>query len=55
MAKAYEGKKGVTIKMSKSQLAYDMKVEGGLLAKTVLPAIGVGAISGLANAGIQKH
>ena len=47
--KAYENGKGVTIKLSKQQLAHNMKVEGGflatlaailpMLAKTVLPAI----------------
>lgn len=68
LAKAYETGKGVTIKMSKSQLAHNMKVEGGFLAalaglaaralpmpaKTVLPALGVGALSGLASTGVQK-
>ena len=52
--KAYEGGKGVTIKMSKTQLVHNMKVEGGflgllaraaartiapILSKTVLPFI----------------
>ena len=60
LAKAYENKKGVTIKMSSRQLKHNMKVEGGflsllarlaarplpMLAKTVLPALGVGALSG---------
>jgi len=68
VVKAYEAKKGVTIKMSKAQLAHNMKVEGGFLAalaglaarflpmiaKTVLPALGVGALSGLASTGVQK-
>ena len=68
MRKAYEGRKGVTIKMSKTQLSHDMKVEGGfigmlaslaaralpMLAKTVLPALGVGALTGLASSGVQK-
>lgn len=68
LAKAYESGKGVTIKMSKSQLKHNMKVEGGflgilaglaaralpMLAKTVLPAIGIGALSGLASSGAQK-
>ena len=54
--------------MSKSQLAHNMKVEGGflgmlaslaarplpMLAKTVLPAIGVGALTGLVSPGVQK-
>ena len=68
LAKAYENKKGVTIKMSSKQLKHNMKVEGGFLgllaglaaralpviAKTVLPALGVGALSGLASSGVQK-
>ena len=68
LAKAYESGKGITIKMSKSQLKHNMKVEGGflgmlaglaaralpMLAKTVLPALGVGALSGLASSGVQK-
>ena len=68
IAKAYRGGKGTTIKMSKSQLAHNMKVEGGFLgmlaslaarplptlAKTVLPPLGVGALTGLASSGVQK-
>ena len=27
--KAYEAKKGITLKMSKTKLAYNMKIEGG--------------------------
>ena len=68
ITKAYQGGKGITIKMSKSQLAHNMKVEGGflgmlvslaarvlpMLAKTVLPALGVGALTGLASSGVQK-
>ena len=68
ITKAYEGGKGITIKMSKSQLAHNKKVEGGflgmlaslaaralpMLAKTVLPALGVGALTGLASSGVQK-
>ena len=68
LAKAYENKKGITIKMSFKQLKHNMKVEGGflgllarlaaralpILAKTVLPALGVGALSGLASTGVQK-
>ena len=66
LAKAYENGKGITIRMSSRQLKHNMKVEGGflsllaglaarallMLAKTVLPALGVGALSGLT--GIQK-
>ena len=68
ITKAYQGGKGITIKMSKSQLAHNKKVEGGflgmlaslaaralpMLAKTVLPALGVGALTGLASSGVQK-
>ena len=68
ITKAYQGGKGITIKMSKSQLAHTKKVEGGflgmlaslaaralpMLAKTVLPALGVGALTGLASSGVQK-
>ena len=60
--------KGITIRMSKKQLKHNIKVEGGflgllaglaaralpMLAKTVLPALGVGALSGLASSGVQK-
>ena len=56
--KAHQAGKGVTIKMSKSQVAHNMKVQGGFLpllaglaskalpflTGTVLPALGVGAI-----------
>ena len=54
----------MTIRMSKTQLAYNMKVEGGFspilallirfLTGTVLPALGVGVLSGLASTGVQK-
>ena len=71
LAKAYKSGKGSTIKMSRSQLEHNTKVEGGFLAalaalaaralpflataaKTVLPALGVGALSGLASSGVQK-
>ena len=54
--------------MSSSQLKHNRKIEGGFLgllaglaaralpmiAKTVLPALGVGALSGLASSGVQK-
>ena len=53
--------------MSKKQLKHNLKVEGGFLgllaglaaralpmiAKTVLPTLGVGALSGLASTGVQ--
>ena len=64
LVEAYEEKKAMTIRMSKTQLAHNMKIEGdflpalagliGLLTETVLPALGVGALSGLASTGVQK-
>ena len=64
LLEAYEEKKGITIKMSKTQLAYNMKIEGGFLPAlaglipfltgNILPALGVGALSGLARTGVQK-
>ena len=68
LAKALENGKGITIRMSSKQLKHNKKVEGGfldllaglaaralpMLAKTVLPALGVGSLSGLASSGVQK-
>ena len=68
MAKAHEDGKGITIRLTSKQLKHNMKTEGGFLgllaglaaralpmvAKTVLPALGVGALSGLASSGVQK-
>ena len=64
LVEAYEEKKGMTIRMSKTQLAHNMKIEGGylpalgglipFLTGTVLPALGVGALLGLASMGIHK-
>ena len=64
LVKAYEEKKDETIRMSKTQLAHNMNIEGGVLPAltewipfligTVLPALGVGALSGLASTGVQK-
>ena len=64
LVKAYEEKKGMTIKMSKTQLAHNMKIEVGFLPAlaglipfltgTVLPALGVEALSGLTSTGVQK-
>ena len=64
LMKAYEANKGMTIKMSRRQLAYNMKIKGGFLPMlaglipyltgTVLPALGVGALSGLSSTGVQK-
>ena len=67
LAKAHENGKGITIKMSSNQLKHK-KIEGGFLgllaglaaralpmvARTVLPALGVSALSGLASSGVQK-
>ena len=54
----------MTIKMSRRQFAYNMKIEGGFLPMlaglisfvtgTVLPGLGVGAFSGLASTGVPK-
>ena len=64
LVEAYEEKKGMTIRMSKTHGARNMKIEGGFLpaltelipflTETVLPALGVGALSGLASTGVQK-
>ena len=64
LVEAYEEKKCMTIRMSKTQLAHNVKIEGeflpalaGLipfLTGTVLPALGIGALSGLANTEVQK-
>ena len=55
LLEAYEEKKGMTIKVSKTQLAYNMKIEGAylpalaglipFLTGTVLSASGVGTLS----------
>ena len=65
LVEPYDEKKGMTIRMSKTQLSHNMKIEGGFLPAlaglipsltgTVLPALGVGALSGLASTGIQKN
>ena len=68
LAKSYENGKGTTIRMSPEQLKHNTKVEGGflgllaglaaralpMLAKTVLPALGVGALAGVASTAAQK-
>ena len=68
LQKAIERGKRVTFRMSKKQLKHNLKIEGGFLgllaglaaralpmiAKTVLPALGVGALSGLASTGVSK-
>ena len=68
LGKAYQNGKGITIRMTSKQLKHNTKIEGGFLgllaglaaralpmiARTVLPALGVGALSGLASLGVQK-
>ena len=68
LAKAHENGRGITIRTSSSQLKHNKKIEGGFLgllaglaaralpfvAKTVLPALGVGALSGLASTRVSK-
>ena len=68
MAKAFENGKGITIKMSKRQVVHKIKIEGGflgmlaglaakalpVLAKTVLPTLATGALSGVGSALAQK-
>ena len=64
LVEAYEDKKGMTIRMSNTQLAHNIKTEGGFLPAlaglipfltgTVLPALEVGALSGLASTDVQK-
>ena len=64
LVKAYEEKKDMTIRMSKMQLAHNMKIAGGFLPAlarlipfltgTVLPPLGVGALSGLVSTRVQK-
>jgi len=68
MTKAYENGKGITIKMSKRQVVHNTKTEGGFLsfsaglaakalpfsAKTVLPTLATGALSGVRSALAQK-
>ena len=64
LVEAYEEKKGMTIRMSKTQLPHNMKIEGGFLPPltglmlfltgAVLPALGVGSLSGLASTGVHK-
>ena len=64
LVNAYKAKKGMTTKMSRTQLAYNLKVDGGFLpmlaelipflTEPVLPALGVGELSVLATTGVQK-
>ena len=64
LVEAYEERKGLKIRMSKTLLAHNAKIAGGFvpalaglipfLTGTVLPAFGVGALSRLASSGVQK-
>jgi len=68
MTKAYQDGKGITIKMSKPQVVHSVKIEGGFLgflaglaakalpflAKTVLPTLATGALSGVGSTLAQK-
>ena len=68
MARAYRDGTGTTIKMSKTQIDHNMKVEGGFLPallpflatagkfllSKVLPSLVTGALSGLASTGVSK-
>ena len=64
LVEACEEKKGMAIEMSKTQLVYNMKIEGGFLPAlaglipfltgTVLPALGVWPLSGLKSTRVQK-
>jgi len=68
MTKAYENGKSITITMSKCQVEHNKTIEGGFLsflagltakalpflAKTVLPTLATGALSGVGSALAQK-
>ena len=64
LVEVYGERKGFENKDVKTQLAHNAKIEGGFLPAlaglipfltgTVLPALGVGALSGLASSGVQK-
>ena len=64
LVKAYEEKQGMTMRMSKTQLAYNMKIEGGFLPAlvelipfltgTVLPSFGVGGFIRTGERGSTK-
>ena len=68
MVKTHENGKGITIRMTSTQLKHNTKIEGSFLgllaglaaralpmiAKTVLPVLSVGALSVLASSGVQK-
>jgi len=68
MTKAYRDGKGITIKMNKCQVVHNMNIEGGFLsflaglaakalpflAKTILPTLATGALSGVGLALAEK-
>ena len=68
LAEAHENGKGIMIRMSSNQLKHNKKIEGGFLgllaglaaralpmvARTVLLALGVSALSRLASSGVKK-
>ena len=68
MTKAYDNGKGVTIKMSKTQIEYNKKVEGGFigalllmlatagqfLVSKLLPSLATGALAGIGTAAGSK-
>jgi len=68
MAKAYQNGTGTTIKMSKTQLAHNAKVEGGFigailpflatagkfLISSLLPSLATGAVAGIGSAAASK-
>ena len=68
LQKALATDKSITIKMSKTQVRKNLQVDGGFLgmfaglaaralpflAKSILPALGIGALTGVANAGVSK-
>lgn len=68
MVKARKNGKGVTITMNRAQLKHQLKIEGGFLgalaglaakclptiAKTVLPTLGIDALTGLVSSMMQK-
>ena len=69
LAKAHENGKGIMIRMTSKQLKHNTKIEGGFLgllaglaaralpmiAKTILPTLGVGALSGLPHREYKKR
>jgi len=68
MTKAYENERGITIKMSRRQVEHNKTIEYGILgflaglaakalpflAKTVIPTLATGALSGVGSALAQK-